>query len=56
MPRPRPRLHRPDLTVTALDDQLGRAFEGLMVLPAPTSPERMAALGEQAYGRVIAPA
>jgi MinD-like ATPase involved in chromosome partitioning or flagellar assembly len=25
-----------------------------MVLPAPTSPERMAALDEQAYGRVIA--
>jgi MinD-like ATPase involved in chromosome partitioning or flagellar assembly len=47
-------LDRPDLTVTALDDQLGRAFEGLMVLPAPTSPERMAALDEQAYGRVIA--
>ncbi len=46
-------LDRPDLSVTALDQHLGRAFEGLMVLPAPTDPERMARLDEHAYRRVI---
>jgi MinD-like ATPase involved in chromosome partitioning or flagellar assembly len=46
-------LDRPDLSVTALDGHLGRAFEGLMVLPAPTDPERMARLDEAAYTRVI---
>ena len=46
-------LDRPDLTVTELDSQLGRAFEGLMVLPAPTDPERMARLDEAAYTAVI---
>ena len=46
-------LDRPDLSVTALDQHLGRAFEGLMVLPAPTDPERMARLDESAYRRVI---
>ena len=46
-------LDRPDLSVTALDGHLGRAFEGLMVLPAPLDPERMAQLDEPAYRRVI---
>jgi MinD-like ATPase involved in chromosome partitioning or flagellar assembly len=46
-------LERPDLSVTGLDTHLGRAFEGLMVLPAPTDPERMARLDEAAYRRVI---
>jgi MinD-like ATPase involved in chromosome partitioning or flagellar assembly len=46
-------LDRPDLSVTALDQHLGRAFEGLMVLPAPTDPERMARLDEHSYRRVI---
>lgn len=47
-------LERPDLSVTGLDGHLGRAFEGLMVLPAPTDPQRMAGLDEQSYARVIA--
>lgn len=47
------RLDRPDLTLTELDAQLGRAPHGLMVLPAPTDPDRMARLDEQAYSSVI---
>ena len=46
-------LDRPDLSVTALDAHLGRAFEGLMVLPAPTDPSAWPALDEDAYTRVI---
>jgi len=46
-------LEQPDLSVTALDRHLGRAVEGLMVLPAPTDPTRMAQLNEDSYARVI---
>lgn len=46
-------LDQPNLTVTQLDANLGRASDGLMVLPAPTDPERMARLDEEAYGKVI---
>ncbi|MBJ7610077.1 MAG: AAA family ATPase [Candidatus Dormibacteraeota bacterium] len=46
-------LDDPAPSVTALDLQLGRGPHGLMVLPAPTDPLRMAALGEQHYTRVI---
>ena len=46
-------LDRPDMSATALDAQLGRASDGLMVLPAPTHPARMAALDEAAYTTVI---
>jgi MinD-like ATPase involved in chromosome partitioning or flagellar assembly len=48
-----PRLDQPDLTLTELDAQLGRAAHGLMVLPAPTDPDRMAKLDEAAYTKVI---
>jgi MinD-like ATPase involved in chromosome partitioning or flagellar assembly len=41
------------LTVTTLDANLGRAAHGLMVLPAPTDPIRMAKLDEAAYTRVV---
>jgi MinD-like ATPase involved in chromosome partitioning or flagellar assembly len=42
-----------ELSLTALDSHLGRAVHGLLVVPAPTDPARMAALDEEAYGRVI---
>ena len=44
------RMAQPDLTLTELDSRLGRATHGLMVLPAPTDPERMAALDEPGTG------
>jgi MinD-like ATPase involved in chromosome partitioning or flagellar assembly len=43
-----------ELSLTALESQLGRAIHGLLVVPAPTDPARMAALDEDAYRRVIA--
>lgn len=47
------RMDEPGLTLTALDTQLGRAPHGLMVLPAPTEPDRMWRLDEAAYTKVI---
>jgi len=47
------RVGQPGLTLTDLDSQLGRAVHGLMVLPAPTDPARMARLDEGAYRAVI---
>jgi MinD-like ATPase involved in chromosome partitioning or flagellar assembly len=41
------------LTVTAVDARLGRAVHGLMVLPVPGDPARMARLDEDAYVRVV---
>jgi MinD-like ATPase involved in chromosome partitioning or flagellar assembly len=46
-------LEHPDLTATRLDSSLGRGFDGLMVLPAPTDPARMARLDRAAYAKVI---
>jgi MinD-like ATPase involved in chromosome partitioning or flagellar assembly len=46
-------LDSPELTVTELDAHLGRGPHGLMVVPAPTDPARMALLDELAYTRVI---
>ena len=46
-------LDHPDLAVTELDRKLGRGFDGLMVLPAPTDPSRMARLDEAAYAKVF---
>ena len=42
-----------ELSLTGLDSLLGRAVHGLLVVPAPTEPERMSALDEEAYRRVI---
>ena len=42
-----------ELSLTALESQLGRAIHGLLVVPAPTDPARMANLDEDAYRRVI---
>jgi MinD-like ATPase involved in chromosome partitioning or flagellar assembly len=42
-----------ELSLTALDSLLGRAVHGLLVVPAPTDPQRMTALDEDAYRRVI---
>lgn len=46
-------LDNASLTVTTLDANLGRAAHGLMVLPAPTDPLRMAKVDEAAYLRVV---
>jgi MinD-like ATPase involved in chromosome partitioning or flagellar assembly len=46
-------LGRPNLSVTELDRHLGRGPEGMMVLPAPTDPARMARLDEPTYRAVI---
>jgi MinD-like ATPase involved in chromosome partitioning or flagellar assembly len=46
-------LEQPDLTATQLDASLGRASDGLMVLPSPTDPARMARLDRDAYITVI---
>jgi MinD-like ATPase involved in chromosome partitioning or flagellar assembly len=46
-------LEHPDLSITQLDANLGRATDGLMVLPAPTDPARMARLDRAAYAKVI---
>jgi MinD-like ATPase involved in chromosome partitioning or flagellar assembly len=46
-------LDHPGLTVTELDRKLGRAFDGLLVLPAPTDPSRMARLDKAAYSKVF---
>lgn len=46
-------LEHPALSITTLDACLGRAAHGLMVLPAPTDPARMAKLDQAAYARVI---
>jgi MinD-like ATPase involved in chromosome partitioning or flagellar assembly len=46
-------LDSPELTVTELDAHLARGPHGLMVVPAPTDPGRMALLDQAAYGRVI---
>jgi len=47
------RLGDSQLSLTALDAQLGRAPHGLMVLPAPTDPSRMQKLDYPSYVEVI---
>jgi MinD-like ATPase involved in chromosome partitioning or flagellar assembly len=46
-------LDEPELTATALDNHLGRAAHGLMVLPAPTDPVRVSRLDTAAYTKVV---
>jgi MinD-like ATPase involved in chromosome partitioning or flagellar assembly len=46
-------IDQPALTVTMLERFLGRGPHGLLVLPAPTDPERMERLDRAAYYRVI---
>lgn len=46
-------LDYPTLTVTQLDASLARGPHGLLVLPAPTAPDRMARLDRFGYGHVI---
>lgn len=46
-------LDHPNLSVPELDRKLGRAFDGLLVLPAPTDPGRMAQIDQQAYTKVF---
>jgi MinD-like ATPase involved in chromosome partitioning or flagellar assembly len=46
-------LDSPELTATELDAHLARGPHGLMIVPAPTDPARMARLDQVAYTRVI---
>ena len=46
-------LDHPALTATQLDASLARAAHGLLVLPAPTAPDRLARVDHSAYSRVI---
>jgi MinD-like ATPase involved in chromosome partitioning or flagellar assembly len=46
-------LDEPELTATALDNHLGRAAHGLMVLPTPTDPVRVSRLDAAAYTKVV---
>jgi MinD-like ATPase involved in chromosome partitioning or flagellar assembly len=46
-------LDDPQLTATALDNHLGRAAHGLMVLPAPTDRVRVSRLDAAAYIKVV---
>jgi MinD-like ATPase involved in chromosome partitioning or flagellar assembly len=46
-------LDHPGLTVAELERKLGRAFDGLLVLPAPTDPGRMASLDKTSYDKVF---
>jgi MinD-like ATPase involved in chromosome partitioning or flagellar assembly len=46
-------IDQPALTVTMLERFLGRGPHGLLVLPAPTDPDRMERLDRAAYQRVI---
>jgi MinD-like ATPase involved in chromosome partitioning or flagellar assembly len=46
-------LDEPQLTATTLDNHLARTAHGLMVLPAPTDPDRAALLDVSAYTRVV---
>jgi MinD-like ATPase involved in chromosome partitioning or flagellar assembly len=46
-------LDHPNLTVSEVDRKLARAFDGLLVVPAPTDPARMARLDQAAYTKVF---
>ena len=46
-------LDHPELTATQLDASPARAAHGLLLLPAPSAPERMARLDHSGYRRVI---
>jgi MinD-like ATPase involved in chromosome partitioning or flagellar assembly len=46
-------LDEPELTATALDNHLGRAAHGLMVLPSPMDPARVSRLDAGAYAKVV---
>jgi MinD-like ATPase involved in chromosome partitioning or flagellar assembly len=47
-------LEHPNLSVSELDRKLARAFDGLLVVPAPTDPGRMARLDQDSYARTFA--
>ena len=46
-------LDHPNLSVSELDRKLGRAFDGLLVVPAPTDPGRMARLNQDSYTKIF---